>query len=429
MRPQINNRIARLSLRNFTLPDGFSALRHRNYRLYFFGQAVSVTGTWMQSLAMSWLVLSLTSSAIDLAMVNVLQFAPTLVFGLFAGVVADRVPKRNLLVVTQSIAALSALTLAILIWTDHIDLWHIYLVALIVGINNSFDMPARQAFVSEMVGDRVDLPNAIALNSTLFNMGRLVGPALAGLVLGAFGVAICFLIDAISYLAVIASLLMMHVAPAVQAVRKRNPLESLREGLAYVRATPVVGALVIFAGLVGVFGINFNVWMPLLAKQELDTGPGGFGLLMSSLGIGALAGALALAFRSKSASVERLVFTALILGMAEVLLGVATELAPRLIVAMSISAIVGFGMTSTMAMANTVVQSTAPDELRGRVMSVYIMVSTGVAPLGALLAGAVANAANTSASILLGGIITTLSAIWLARRLQIRPQSLARARS
>jgi len=429
MRPQINNRIARLSLRNFTLPDGFSALRHRNYRLYFFGQAVSVTGTWMQSLAMSWLVLSLTSSAIDLAMVNVLQFAPTLVFGLFAGVVADRVPKRNLLVVTQSIAALSALTLAILIWTDHIDLWHIYLVALIVGINNSFDMPARQAFVSEMVGDRADLPNAIALNSTLFNMGRLVGPALAGLVLGAFGVAICFLIDAISYLAVIASLLMMHVAPAVQAVRKRNPLESLREGLAYVRATPVVGALVIFAGLVGVFGINFNVWMPLLAKQELDTGPGGFGLLMSSLGIGALAGALALAFRSKSASVERLVFTALILGMAEVLLGLATELAPRLIVAMSISAIVGFGMTSTMAMANTVVQSTAPDELRGRVMSVYIMVSTGVAPLGALLAGAVANAANTSASILLGGIITTLSAIWLARRLQIRPQSLARARS
>ncbi len=429
MRPQINNRIARLSLRNFSLPDGFSALKHRNYRLYFFGQAVSVTGTWMQSLAMSWLVLSLTSSAIDLAMVNVLQFAPTLVFGLFAGVVADRVPKRNLLVVTQSIAALSALTLAILIWTDHIDLWHIYLVALIVGINNSFDMPARQAFVSEMVGDRADLPNAIALNSTLFNMGRLVGPALAGLVLGAFGVAICFLIDAISYLAVIASLLMMHVAPAVQAVRKRNPLESLREGLAYVRATPVVGALVIFAGLVGVFGINFNVWMPLLAKQELDTGPGGFGLLMSSLGIGALAGALALAFRSKSASVERQVFTAMILGMAEGLHGVATELAPRLIVAMTISAIVGFGMTSTMAMANTVVQSTAPDELRGRVMSVYIMVSTGVAPLGALLAGAVANAADTSASILLGGIITTLSAIWLARRLQIRPQSLARARS
>jgi MFS family permease len=290
-------------------------------------------------------------------------------------------------------------------------------------------MPSRQAFVSEMVGDKADLPNAIALNSTLFNMGRLVGPALAGLVLGAFGIAICFMIDALSYLAVIASLLMMHVAPAVQAVRKRNPIESLRDGLAYVRATPVIGYLVVFAGLVGVFGINFNVWMPLLAKQEIDTGPGGFGLLMSSLGIGALVGALSLAFRSKGASLERMVATGLLLGLSEVVLGLATEIAPRLILAMVISAFVGYGLTSTMAMANTVVQSTAPDELRGRVMSVYIMVSTGVAPLGALLAGAVANAANTSVSILLGGIITTLSAIWLARRLQIRPPSLARARS
>jgi MFS family permease len=429
MRPQFNNRLARLSLRDLSLPNGFSALKHRNYRLYFFGQAVSVTGTWMQSLAMSWLVLSLTTSAIKLALVNVLQFAPTLVFGLVAGVLADRVPKRSLLVVTQSIAALSSVTLAILTWTDHIDLWQVYLIALIVGINNSFDMPSRQAFVSEMVGDKADLPNAIALNSTLFNMGRLVGPALAGLVLGAFGIAICFMIDALSYLAVIASLLMMHVAPAVQAVRKRNPIESLRDGLAYVRATPVIGYLVVFAGLVGVFGINFNVWMPLLAKQEIDAGPGGFGLLMSSLGIGALVGALSLAFRSKGASLERMVATGLLLGLSEVVLGLATEIAPRLILAMVISAFVGYGLTSTMAMANTVVQSTAPDELRGRVMSVYIMVSTGVAPLGALLAGAVANAANTSVSILLGGIITTLSAIWLARRLQIRPPSLARARS
>lgn len=429
MRPYFNSRVANLALRRLTLPNGFSALRHRNYRLYFFGQAISVTGTWMQSLAMSWLVLSLTSSAIKLALVNVLQFAPTLVFGLIAGVVADRVPKRSLLVVTQSIAALCSAVLAFLIWTDHIDLWHVYLLALIVGINNSFDMPARQAFVSEMVGNKADLPNAIALNSTLFNMGRLVGPALAGLVLGAFGVAICFLVDALSYLAVIISLLMMHISPAVKAARRNNPLESLREGLAYVRATPVVGYLVVFAGLVGVFGINFNVWMPLLAKQEIDTGPGGFGLLMSSLGIGALVGALALAFRSKGASVERMIATGLVLGIGEITLGLATDIAPRLSLAMAISAVVGFGLTSTMAMANTVVQSTAPDELRGRVMSVYIMVSTGVAPLGALLAGAVANATNTSISILLGGIITTLSAIWLAQRLQIRTRSLVRVRS
>lgn len=421
MRPQLNNRIARLSLRNLSLPNGFSALQHRNYRLYFFGQAVSVTGTWMQSLAMSWLVLSLTSSAIKLALVNVLQFAPTLVLGLIAGVVADRVPKRSLLVGTQSIAALGSATLAFLIWSDNIELWQVYLVALIVGISNSFDMPTRQAFVSDMVG-KEDLANAIALNSTLFNMGRLIGPALAGIVLAAFGVAACFTIDAISYLAVIGSLLIMRNLPKIKTSRVRKPIESLREGLAYVRATPVIGYIIIFAGLVGVFGINFNVWMPLLAKQELDTGPTGFGLLMSSLGIGALIGALMLAFRSRNVNTNRLVVTALILGFGEITLGLVTEAAPTLILAMAVSVVVGFGLTSTMSMANTVVQSTAPDELRGRVMSVYIMVGTGVAPLGALLAGAVAGTFDTSVSILMGGIITTLSAIWLARRFQIRPQ-------
>jgi MFS family permease len=421
MRPHINNRIARLSLRNLSLPSGFSALKHRNYRLYFFGQAVSVTGTWMQSLAMSWLVLSLTSSAIKLSLVNVLQFAPTLVLGLVAGVIADRVPKRSLLVVTQSIAGLCSAILAYLIWSDNIDLWHVYLLALIVGINNSFDMPSRQAFVSEMVG-REDLANAIALNSTLFNMGRLVGPALAGIVLGAFGVAACFAIDAFSYLAVIFSLLMMRHLPKVKAVRNRNPVESLREGLAYVRAEPLIKYLVVFAGVVGVFGINFNVWMPLLAKQDLDTGPTGFGLLMSSLGIGALIGALTLAFRSRGVSAHRLILTAIVLGLGEVALGAATEATASLFLAMLISTVVGFGLTSTMAMANTIVQSNAPDELRGRVMSVYIMVSTGVAPLGAILAGAVAGWFGTPISILAGGIITTLSALWLARRLQIRPR-------
>jgi MFS family permease len=427
MRPQLNNRIARLSLRNLSLPSGFSALQHRNYRLYFFGQAVSVTGTWMQSLAMSWLVLSLTSSAIKLSLVNVLQFAPTLVFGLIAGVVADRVPKRSLLVCTQSIAALGSATLAFLIWSDRIQLWQVYLVALTVGISSSFDMPTRQAFVSDMVG-REDLANAIALNSTLFNMGRLVGPALAGLVLGTLGMAACFTIDALSYLAVIGSLILMRNLPKSKLAKARKPIESLREGLAYVRTTPLVGYLIIFAGMVGVFGINFSVWMPLLAKQELDTGPGGFGLLMSSLGIGALAGALTLAFRSRHVNPRRLIATALILGLGEIVLAVVTQAAPTLVAAMLVSTVVGFGLTSTMSMANTIVQSTAPDELRGRVMSVYIMVGTGVAPFGALLAGAVAASFDTSVSILMGGIITTLSAIWLARRLQIRPQQPVRTR-
>lgn len=424
MTSQLDTRTARLARRRLTLPTGFSALRHRNYRLYFFGQGISITGTWMQSLAMSWLVLTLTSSAIALSIVNVLQFVPTLIFGLVAGVLADRVPKRRLLVVTQSIAALASASMAVLIRTGHVDLWHVYLVAGIVGVNNAFDMPARQAFVSEMVG-KDDLANAIALNSTLFNLGRLVGPALAGLVLGTLGVAACFAIDAFSYLAVIGSLLLMRHLPAVRSSSGRNPFESLKGGLAYVRSTPAIASLVVFAGLVGVFGINFNVWMPLLAKQEIETGPGGFGLLMSALGIGALTGALTLAFRIGRLDNRRLVVTGLILGIGEVALAVATQFAPTLLLAMLMSVVVGFGLTSTMAMANTIVQSTAPDELRGRVMSVYIMVSTGVAPLGALVAGVVANAFGAPVSVAMGGIITTASAIWLARRLDIGTGHLA----
>jgi len=421
MRPPSTNRIARISLRNLSLPSGFSALQHRNYRFYFFGQAVSVTGTWMQSLAMSWLVLSLSSSPIKLALVNVLQFAPTLVLGLIAGVVADRVPKRALLVVTQSTNAIGSTLIAVLIWTDNIDLWHVYLIALLVGVSNAFDMPTRQAFVSEMVG-REDLANAIALNSTLFNMGRLVGPALAGVVLGAFGVAVCFAIDALSYTAVIGSLILMRNLPKLPPAKTRNPLDSLREGISYIRETPLVGYLVVFAGMLGIFGINFNVWMPLLAKQDLGTGPGGFGLLMSSLGIGSLTGALTLAFKSRNVNSNRLIGTGFVLGFGELALGIATGLTASLVVAMILSAIVGFGLTSTMSMANTVVQSTAPDELRGRVMSVYIMVSAGASPLGALLAGAVAGWWGTPVSILMGGIISTLSGIWLARRLHVRPQ-------
>jgi predicted MFS family arabinose efflux permease len=241
-------------------------------------------------------------------------------------------------------------------------------------------------------------------------------------VLGAFGVAACFAIDAISYLAVICSLLMMRNLPKARAKSGRNPLESLREGLAYVRATPLVGALVIFAGMVGVFGLNFNVWMPLLAKQDIDTGPAGFGLLMSSLGVGSLIGALQVAFRSRNIHVSRLITTALVLGLGEIALGLATQATPSLAIAMLFSAIVGLGLTSTMSVVNTIVQSNSPDELRGRVMSVYIMVSTGVAPFGAILAGAVAGWFGTPISILMGGIITTFSAIWLARRLQTRPQ-------
>ena len=219
------------------LPRGLAAFKHRNYRLFYSGQLISVTGTWMQTLAQSWLVLTMTSSAFLLGLVSVFQFAPMLVLGLFAGAVADRVPKRTLLVTTQAISAVLAGTLAVLTFTDTIQLWQIYLLGFLLGVNNSFDMPTRQAFVVEMVG-KEDLPNAIALNSSLFNAARIVGPAVAGVLLAVFGPAVCFAINSVSYIAVIGGLLMMRVAPLVRPRVTQRRLDQIREGLVYVRRTP-----------------------------------------------------------------------------------------------------------------------------------------------------------------------------------------------
>ncbi|HEU5431110.1 MAG TPA: MFS transporter, partial [Thermomicrobiales bacterium] len=276
------------------LPRGFASFRHRNYRLYFAGQLISVTGTWMQTLAQSWLILSLTTSALMLGLVSVFQFAPVLILGLVGGVAADRFPKRTTLVFTKAGAGLVSATMAILIWTGTVRIWHVYALALILGVVNAFDMPARQAFVVEMVGPE-DLTNAIALNSSLFNAARIVGPAIAGILLATVGTAACFGLDAISYLAVIAGLLMMRLESRPAAMAGSH-LERLKEGISFVRRTPNIYLPIFLIGLTATFGMNFNVWVPLLAKQDLGVGASGFGILMSSLGVGSLTGALSVAF-------------------------------------------------------------------------------------------------------------------------------------
>lgn len=399
---------------------GLSALRHRNYRLFFAGQFVSVTGTWMQSIAQSWLVLTLTSSAIKLGLVNVLQFAPILVLGLVSGLVADRFPRRRILMGTQAISAILALTLTLLTWTDSVRLWHIYLLALSLGIVNSFDMPSRQAFVGDMVG-KEDLQNAIALNSSLFNAGRLIGPAIAGVLLSAFGPTLCFGLNALSYLAVLASLLMMTMPHAIPRSTHSRGVSQIREGLSYVRRTQTVAMTLSLVGMAGIFGLSFNVWMPLLAKHELNTGARGFGLLMASLGLGSLIGALLLAFRVKSPRPGRMLATAALLGGTEIVLAGAALLDAPVFIALALVAVIGFAMTSTMAMANTMVQSSTPPELRGRVMSVYMTLFAGSAPFGALLAGSVSDLINTSASIMLGGAVTLSVAVVLAAKHGLLP--------
>lgn len=401
------------------LPRGLAALQHRNYRLFFAGQFISVTGTWMQTLAQSWLVLTLTTSAFKLGLVNVLQFTPILFLGLFAGVVADRFAKRSVLLATQGCSALIAGTLAVLDWTGRVELWHVYALALALGTVNAFDMPSRQAFVSEMVG-KEDLMNAIALNSSLFNTGRLVGPAVAGVLLAAYGTTVCFAINALSYLGVIVGLLMMRMAPRAREVRGMG-LQQLREGLSYVKNSPNLILTMALVGFVASFGLNFNVWIPLLAKHDFDTGAGGFGLLMSSLGLGSLAGALTLAFFVRGPRPSRMVATAAILGASELVLAAAAVAGAPIAVGLVIVPIIGFAMTSTMSMANTTVQSSTPEVLRGRVMSVYMTVFAGTLPFGALIAGTVSNTFGTPTSLALGGAVALIAAAAVAIRGGIVP--------
>jgi MFS family permease len=411
------------------LLQGLSAFKHRNYRLFFFGQLISVIGTWMQTTAQAWLVTDLTSSAFRVALVAVFQFLPVLFLSLVGGMIADRLPKRNLLVFTQIASALLAAILAVLVWTDRVELWQVYVLALCLGIVNSFDLPARQAFVVDMVG-KGDLVNAVALNSALFNAARIVGPAIAGILIATVGVAICFAFNAVSYIAVIVGLLMMRLKTVPRATN-RGGLAEMREGIAYVRTTPVLLLPIILVGFVATFGMNFNVWIPLLAKHELKTGAGEFGALTAALGVGSLIGALVLAFMGKRPQYNVMISTAALLGLANLVLAIAGAIPLAVGVALAILPLNGFAMTTTMAMANSIVQTESRDELRGRVMSVYMMVFGGTAPFGALLAGLIASALGTPASIAIGGLVTFAAAIAVStrRHLAVSPELSTLARS
>jgi MFS family permease len=412
-RPQESAPLEPSARSGFRLPRGLAAFKHRNYRLFFSGQLISVTGTWMQSLAQAWLVLTLTDSALQFSLVNVCQFAPILLFSLPAGVLADRFPKRTILLCTQTTAGLLAATLAILVATDNVQLWHVYALAFGLGTVNSIDMPTRQAFVSDMVG-REDLMNAIALNSTVFNTGRIIGPAIAGIVYAWQGPAMCFALNAVSYLAVLAGLLAMRLDTVTKAVDSAGIRRRLREGLSFIRATPSIMMPITLLAIVATFGLNFNIWIPLLAKEEFALEADGFGVLMSAIGIGSLIGALFLAFSGRGPRPRQLLATSLLLGVAEVGLSFAAGIGLPIGSAFIILPIMGFAMSCSNAMANTIVQTSSPQHMRGRVMSVYMVCFAGTAPLGAFLAGFVAEHLGTPASIAMGGTITIAATIAIA---------------
>ena len=392
---------------------GWRALRHHNYRLFFGGQLVSLIGTWMQSVAQGWLVLQITGDPIYLGIVAAFQFGPVLLFGLFGGLVADGLPKRKTLIVTQTSAMILAFVLFALAATNTVRIEHVLILSILLGITNAVDMPTRQAFAVEMVG-REDIGNAVALNSAVFNGARVVGPAIAGLTIGATGVAVAFLINGLSFLGVIVAYIRMkeeHLQSPPRLARPSN-LHEVREhlaaGLSYVKATPAVLVPILAIGLVSTFGMNFNVVIPPLAKDILGIGPTGYGFLMASTGIGSLIAALVIAFGRRS-RVMVIGLGAVVLGIAELVLAISGSYALSL-VAMFFT---GLGAISMAATANTTIQLTVPDQLRGRVMSVYTTVFAGSTPIGGLVAGGLASMVSVPFSIAVGAALSLVTGLGL----------------
>lgn len=380
----------------------FRALRNRNYRLYYIGQSISLSGTWMQTIAQAILVLRITDSKIALGTVTMLQFLPITVFVLFAGVIADRVPKRNFLLATQSLAMAQALTLAALVWTDTVELWHVYVLALVLGLANAFEQPTRQAFVVEMVG-REDLVNAVALNSGMFNGARLVGPAIGGMLIAAVGLKWAFLLNGLSFIAPITALLMMNLA-ALHAVASRraqgNPLTQLREGLSFAFRTPAVLLIIILVAIIGTFGYNFTVMLPLLSTYVLERGSAGLGFMTAAVGLGALISALVLA--GKNAASLRTLFVG---GVAFSGLLFTVAVSQSYGVTLMLLFALGIANTAFAATANTSLQFATPDHLRGRVMALYMLLFAGSTPIGGFLTGFMAEHLGVSTALALNATV------------------------
>ena len=392
-----------------------SLRRHRNYRLYFQGQIVSISGTWMQNAAQAWLVLLLTHSPAAVGVLAVCQFAPFAVLGLAGGVVADRFDRRRTLMVTQSIPIVLATALALLAWSGRVTVWEVDLLAALYGLVLVVDTPARQAFTVEMVGRR-ELPNAVALNSSLFNASRIIGPGLGGLIIGVAGVAACFALNALSYVAVLASLLAMdpRALHGSRSPGRQRPtvLRGIRDGLAYAGSSPRVRLILLMMLAIGTISLNFNVLIPVLAGRTLGSGAVVLGLLSAGFGLGALAGALLTASLA-GASFRLLVVGAAGVGLTELLL------APQQTVPGALLLLVACGMLFTLyaANSNSRLQLEVPDHLRGRVMALYAWVFFGTAPVGGYLAGWLSERGGTRLAFGVAGITAMVvaagGAVWL----------------
>ena len=391
----------------------FRTLRYRNYRLFFAGQCISLIGTWMQQIAVSWLVYRLTHSVFLLGMVGFVGQFPTFLFAPFAGVLSDRWNRQHILIFTQSMSMLLAMTLAVLVLTETIAVWHILLLTLFLGCVNALDIPTRQSFVIYMIDQREDLGNAIALNSAMFNGARFLGPSVAGLLIAAVGEGICFLLNGLSYLAVIAALLAMKLSPVHSESIKTNMLHDFKEGLAYTFGSQPIRSILLLLAITSFMGVPYAVLMPAFARDILQGGPHTLGFLMSATGAGALFGAVYLASRRSMIGLGKIIpITAGIFGMG--LIGFS--LSRILWLSLLLMFIAGFGVMVQVASSNTLLQTIVDDNMRGRVMSFFAVSFMGMAPFGSLLAGSLAGMMGVANTLMMGGICCVIGATVYARK-------------
>jgi MFS family permease len=383
------------------LPGALRSLRARNYRLFVAGQLISLIGTWMQTVAQSWLIYRLTGSAALLGLIGFAGQIPVFVLAPLGGVIADRLNRHRVLIATQSAMMVLALMLAASTLSGRVAVWQVFTLAALLGLANAFDIPARQAFVAEMV-EREDLVNAIALNSSMVNGARIVGPAIAGILVASVGEGWCFLLNGISYVAVLVALLRMHVTPGVARTSDSSAWDSVVEGFAFAWQKTPIRALLLLLGLVSLMGMPYSVLMPIFADEILHGGPDAYGLLMSASGVGALSAAAMLTVRKSVRGLGRWVAVSAA-GFGACLIAFAVSKALWLSALLLIPA--GFCMMMEMAASNTLIQSMVPDRLRGRVMAVYSMMFMGMAPLGALMAGFLATRMGAQATVAAGGAV------------------------
>jgi MFS family permease len=395
----------------------FRALRHRNFQLFFSGQLISLIGTWMQNVAQAWLVYRITGSSLQLGAIGFASQIPVFIFAPIGGVVADRYNRHRLVVATQVSSMVLALILGGLTLTNLVRVPHIFVLSALLGVVNAFDIPARQSFMVEMVG-KDDLMNAIALNSSMFNGARIIGPAIAGILVAAIGEGWCFVVNGVSYVAVIVGLLMMRVSSSGRRVSESSPLEHIVEGFAFVRKAIPIRDILLLLGVVSLVAMPYSVLMPIFADRVLHGGARALGILMGATGVGALLAALTLAARTGLRGLGKLVGWAAF-GFGAGLIAFAGSHTFWLSVVLLIP--VGYGMMLETTSSNTLIQAMVPDELRGRVLAVYTMMFMGMAPLGSLFAGAVADRIGAPLTLGIGGAVAMMAAtIFLTRLAEFR---------